>query len=814
MKLTIPRVRTLFALAVGVWVADHVPRLIAATAPANQTDNVRNPQAVEEVVSGNRSTANAAWWGFNEEDATDALQSALRSGAKKVVVPNVGKDWIVRPIQLVGDQELVLEPGVVITAQRGAYRGGGDSVLNADNLTNLFIRGYGATVRMQKEDYIVGKVLKDLNWNRWYGQYEKAEWRMALAIRGCVNVKIEGLTLRDSGGDGIYVAGGGKLTYSKDIQLKDVVCENNYRQGISVISVDGLFVEDSQFNNTWGTPPSSGVDLEPDSARELMKNVVFRNCSFKDNYGDGIEIFLANLRTNPQPVSILFDRCKITSKRGPGIRVTRISDDGPEGLIEFRNCNVEGTEAYGIKVRDVSADRAKVRFVECVVRDAARDRQYADIWSPVALEASQSDRQKRFGGIEFVNCVVEDNKPRPAVLAKAETGVFDVTGEITVRSRHPIKSELGEQREGVTLRVREADLSPFRHVKVFAEPGRFGGWPANHGLWSWGNEILVGFSRGYYKDLGTRHHIDRERPEEHLLARSLDGGESWTIENPAEHGELIPVGKTLHGVAPPSSQEKPWRDCPGGIDFAHPDFAMTLRMTAVDTGASRFYFSTDRGHRWEGPFRLPLFDQKGVAARTDYIVNGPQHCLLFLTASKRNGEEGRPFCARTTNGGKTWDFVSWIGEEPKGYSIMPSTIRLGDRELLSAIRCRDGSKAWIEIYRSLDNGQNWKLENIPAPDLGTGNPPSMIQLKDGRVCLTYGHRAPPFGIRARLSNDGGRTWQPEIILRDDGGGTDVGYPQTVQRPDGKIVTVYYFHDQPGGDRYIAATIWSPDSENP
>jgi hypothetical protein len=35
-----------------------------------------------------------------------------------------------------------------------------------------------------------------------------------------------------------------------------------------------------------------------------------------------------------------------------------------------------------------------------------------------------------------------------------------------------------------------------RHVFVFAERGRFGGWPANHGLWKWGDEILVGFSAG------------------------------------------------------------------------------------------------------------------------------------------------------------------------------------------------------------------------------------------------------------------------------------------------------------------------------
>ncbi len=38
----------------------------------------------------------------------------------------------------------------------------------------------------------------------------------------------------------------------------------------------------------------------------------------------------------------------------------------------------------------------------------------------------------------------------------------------------------------------------------------------------------------------------------------------------------------------------------------------------------------------------------------------------------------------------------------------------------------------------------------------------------------------------------------------------MGYPRTVQRADGKIVTIYYIHDQPQSDRYIAATIWDPE----
>ena len=37
------------------------------------------------------------------------------------------------------------------------------------------------------------------------------------------------------------------------------------------------------------------------------------------------------------------------------------------------------------------------------------------------------------------------------------------------------------------------------HVTVYREKGRYGGWPANYGVWSWGDEILVGFSAAYFK---------------------------------------------------------------------------------------------------------------------------------------------------------------------------------------------------------------------------------------------------------------------------------------------------------------------------
>src|ERR1022692_1409930 len=78
-----------------------------------------------------------------------------------------------------------------------------------------------------------------------------------------------------------------------------------------------------------------------------------------------------------------------------------------------------------------------------------------------------------------------------------------------------------------------ASAADRKNVLVYRESGRFGGWPANHGIWAWNNEIVVGFSAAYFKHMPLdRHQYDNSKPEEPRLARSLDGGETWSIEAP------------------------------------------------------------------------------------------------------------------------------------------------------------------------------------------------------------------------------------------------------------------------------------------
>jgi hypothetical protein len=355
----------------------------------------------------------------------------------------------------------------------------------------------------------------------------------------------------------------------------------------------------------------------------------------------------------------------------------------------------------------------------------------------------------------------------------------------------------------------EQDVAGVRNVMVYKQAGRFAGWPANHGMWIWGNEIVVGFESGQFKVNRDIHAIDYSKKEEHLLARSKDGGETWTIEKPLSL--LPPPGGKMAGV-PTEDGGKQVTDNKTAIDFSNPGFAMTVRMMDKDIGPSRFYYSYDKGKTWMGPYSVPDFGTPGIMARTDYFIDGPRTMTMFVTAALENRQEGRVFCLRTTDGGITWNRVGVASnpiQKSNSFSIMPSSVRLTKDSIVSAVRRKEGNENFIELVRSDDNGATWRqVSRITVHVTGnSGNPPSMLRLKDGRLCVTYGHRAVPFGIRARISTDEGATWGEELILRKDAGDRDLGYPRTVQRPDGKLVTVYYYNDGGKTERYIAATIW-------
>lgn len=347
-----------------------------------------------------------------------------------------------------------------------------------------------------------------------------------------------------------------------------------------------------------------------------------------------------------------------------------------------------------------------------------------------------------------------------------------------------------------------------KHIKVIYEEGGFSGWPANHGIWIWGDEILVGFVRAKHLNTAVSHTYDRSTPRDYY-ARSLDGGLTWHIENAFEHGQKGERFENRLGdlAQPAVALQEP-------IDFTHPDLALTFLRVENDNGPTLLYYSYNRGKLWHGPFQFPDFPP-GTANRTDYLINDKRELFSFLSVG-----HGRVGMARTTDGGISWDLASWIGPDrtspdTKGFLTMPSSVRLSGSDLLTTVRQRDDDERdYITSYLSKDNGKSWELFPDPVASTGRrGSPPALVKLKDGRICMAYAHRSETGSrLLVRFSADQGKTWGKEVVLREnDGANWDIGYPRMVQRSDGKMVVVYYWNhalqDETKPFRYIAATIF-------
>jgi len=347
-----------------------------------------------------------------------------------------------------------------------------------------------------------------------------------------------------------------------------------------------------------------------------------------------------------------------------------------------------------------------------------------------------------------------------------------------------------------------------KHVIVYEQAGRFAGWPANNGLWCWGGqEILVGLTVGDFQEM-RGHNI--AEPYQSILARSTDQGETWTTVRPEV---FVGSGGQVRRLTDP-------------IDFAGDGFAMRVVGTGYhgsDRAEGAFYVSDDRGDTWCGPYSFgslgdhPQLRGLEITSRTDYVVDGRHDCLLMMSARDASRLTDRVFCARTTDGGRSFSFVSWVvGPDDRHRAVMPSTVRCGSGRLVSAIRRRQvgTERCWVDVYGSSDDGVDWQLLGKVA-DTGpwNGNPPALVGLTDGRLCCVVGDRR-TCQIVARYSNDEGRTWDGDVVLRADFhadryGDPDLGYPRVAQRSDGKMVAIYYWAIEAIPHQHIAATIWHP-----
>jgi sialidase-1 len=179
-------------------------------------------------------------------------------------------------------------------------------------------------------------------------------------------------------------------------------------------------------------------------------------------------------------------------------------------------------------------------------------------------------------------------------------------------------------------------------------------------------------------------------------------------------------------------------------------------------------------------------------------VNSPHGAVAasggrLLYAGKKLWDPGRKVgLAESTDDGVTWRWLSDIparaGDSVVEYHEL-HTVEADDGKIIVQIRNHNEANRGETLQcESSDGGRSW---STPHPIGVWGLPSHLLRLRDGRLLMTYGYRRAPFGNLARVSEDRGRTWQEPLVISDDGVGSDLGYPSTVELSNGELVTVWY-----------------------
>lgn len=153
-----------------------------------------------------------------------------------------------------------------------------------------------------------------------------------------------------------------------------------------------------------------------------------------------------------------------------------------------------------------------------------------------------------------------------------------------------------------------------------------------------------------------------------------------------------------------------------------------------------------------------------------------------------------------------------IYEGEKLLSCEPYAIELEDGTLLCHIRAQrpasEGKGQVFTIYQSVssDGGRSWSAPKRILSECG-GAPSHIMRHSSGALISTYGYRYEPYGIKAMISFDNGKSWQTDIELYTNGVNGDLGYPSCVELSDGSIITVFYCHESPESPAVIMQQRW-------
>ena len=169
---------------------------------------------------------------------------------------------------------------------------------------------------------------------------DSGEWGHCISINtGSEKIYIHDINLVDAWGDGIYFNG------CNDVKTYRVHVDNVRRNGYSLISATNFVSQSDYIENTNGTAPQAGVDLEPNTASDYLYNVVFNNLVCKNNATTNFGMSLAGTNANADYIVVNDLYCE-----GGNIGINLQSDENRTGKIVLNRPTVHNSATRPIGV--------------------------------------------------------------------------------------------------------------------------------------------------------------------------------------------------------------------------------------------------------------------------------------------------------------------------------------------------------------------------------------------------------------------------------------------------------------------------------
>ncbi|HBE41170.1 MAG TPA: exo-alpha-sialidase [Bacteroidales bacterium] len=360
----------------------------------------------------------------------------------------------------------------------------------------------------------------------------------------------------------------------------------------------------------------------------------------------------------------------------------------------------------------------------------------------------------------------------------------------------------------------EPDVRKVRDIVIYEDPKFYCAFPSV--VKRPNGELIVAFRRAPNRKLYGERGYTHTDPNSYLVLVRSKNADVWTKEP-----EFI-YAHAFGGSQDPcllQLRDKTLLCTSYGWTIVKPEGKQNLNKPIASAGDFVFlggYLlrSENGGKNWKGPYyplnippetRYNALGEPLPAYNRGALYEARDGRILWVVASSDPESQTRTetHLIVSYDKGLTWHYSCPVARDDNAVFNETSVYETPGGDIVAFLRTAKLDDQAC-IARSTDGGKSFG----PWQKMGfRGHPLNALRLPDNRVLLTYGYRHEPYGIRARILNPECTDFEtaPEIILRDDGGSSDIGYPWPVMLDKKRVLVVYYFNIK-NGIRHIAGTI--------